>query len=101
MSKPTSLDLRVPIGGLFTALGLLIGGYGLATNGDAALYAKSLGININLWWGGTMLVVGVILLVLGLRATREAHPASAVPAELTTEGRATERREREAGLERR
>lgn len=101
MSASTALDLRIPIGGLFTALGLLIGGYGLVTNGDAALYQRSLGININLWWGAIMLVIGLLLLLLGVRATKEAHPAAAVEAEYTPEGRATERREERTGLEHR
>lgn len=100
MSESSALDLRIPIGGLFTGLGLLIGGYGLATNGDTALYERSLGININLWWGIIMLLVGVLLLVLGARATKESHPASALPATESPEGVATERREHRTGLER-
>lgn len=99
MSGSAALDLRIPIGGLFTGLGILIGGYGLATNGDAALYERSLGVNINLWWGLVMLVIGLILLVMGTRATREHHPSSALPAADTPEGRATERREHRTGLE--
>jgi hypothetical protein len=62
MSGPTGLDVRLPIGGLFTALGLLLTGYGLATAGDASHYARSLSVNINLWWGLVMLVFGVTLL---------------------------------------
>ena len=62
MSGPTGLDVRLPIGGLFTALGLLLAGYGLATAGDASHYARSLSVNINLWWGLVMLVFGVTLL---------------------------------------
>lgn len=99
MSGSAALDLRIPIGGLFTGLGILIAGYGIATNGNAALYEPSLGININLWWGIVMLVVGVILLVLGTRATKEAHPASALPTAESPEGMATERREHRKGLE--
>jgi membrane protein implicated in regulation of membrane protease activity len=99
MSSTASIDIRLPIGGLFTALGVIIGGYGLATNGNHALYAPSLSININLWWGIVMLLVGVLMLTLGLRATRTAHPASAEPAMETPEGRATERREHRKGLE--
>jgi hypothetical protein len=100
MSGAASLDLRLPIGGLFTALGVIIGGYGVATNGNSALYETSLSININLWWGIVMLIVGGIMLALGMRATRTAHPSSALPAESTPEGRATERREHRTGLER-
>jgi cytochrome c-type biogenesis protein CcmH/NrfF len=100
MSGSASLDLRLPIGGLFTALGLIIGGYGVATNGNDALYQPSLSININLWWGLVMLLVGLIMLALGMRATRTAHPSSALPAADSPEGRATERREHRSGLER-
>ncbi len=67
----SSLDIRVPIGALFAILGLIIAGYGIATNGNAAQYAPSGGININLWWGAAMLVFGVILLAMS-RAGRRA-----------------------------
>jgi|SRR4051812_6994544 hypothetical protein len=99
MSQASALDLRLPIGGLFTALGVLVGGYGIATNGSA-MYERSLSVNINLWWGLVMLAAGLILLAMGMRATREHHPSSALPAETTPEGQATERREHRKGLER-
>ena len=99
MSGSASLDLRLPIGGLFTTLGVIIGAYGIATNGSP-IYAQSESININLWWGLVMLVVGLLMFVAGMRATRVAHPASALPAADTPEGRATERREHRSGLER-
>ncbi|HUR93338.1 MAG TPA: hypothetical protein VMY76_02060 [Gemmatimonadales bacterium] len=97
MTGAAGLDIRVPIGGLFTVLGLLIGGYGLATAGQAERYATSLGININLWWGLAMLVFGVLLL---LASSRSRRPAAARPAMETAEGRATEAREHDTGLER-
>ena len=62
MSSSSGLDVRIPIGGLFTALGLLLGGYGLATDGDATQYGRSLSVNINLWWGLVMLAFGLVLL---------------------------------------
>jgi hypothetical protein len=68
MSAPVEMDLRLPIGGLFVMLGVLVGGYGVATNGDAAHYEQSLGVNINLWWGLVMLVFGAVLLLLAFRA---------------------------------
>jgi hypothetical protein len=61
MSGSVGLDVRLPIGGLFTALGLLLGGYGLATAGDPSHYARSLSVNINLWWGVVMLAFGLTL----------------------------------------
>lgn len=61
------LDIRLPIGAMFTALGLLIGGYGVVTSGDGTTYSRSLGINVNLWWGLVMLVFGVTMLIAGRR----------------------------------
>jgi hypothetical protein len=55
-----ALDLRIPIGLLFSLLGVLLTGYGLVS--DRALYQASLGININLWWGLALLVFGVVML---------------------------------------
>jgi hypothetical protein len=57
------LDIRLPIGGLFSILGLLLAGYGLVS--DRGIYVRSLGINVNLWWGVALLVFGVVMIVLG------------------------------------
>jgi membrane protein implicated in regulation of membrane protease activity len=97
MSGTHGLDIRLPIGGLFTVLGTLLAGYGLVTSGDAARYARSLSVNVNLWWGLVMLVFGVLMLVAAARSRRE---ASAHPAAETPEGRETEEREHRLGLER-
>ena len=96
MSGVSGLDIRLPIGGLFTLLGLLVGGYGVATANTGG-YERSLGVNINLWWGLVMLIFGVLLLTFASRARREtgAHPAAG-----SGEGRATEDREHRLGLER-
>jgi len=61
------LDIRLPIGFLFSIFGVLLIGYGALS--DPAIYQRSLGININLGWGGVMLVFGVIMLALGRRGT--------------------------------
>ncbi len=95
MGGPSGWDIRVPIGGLFTALGALIGGYGLATLGDANRYAASFGVNVNLWWGAAMLVFGLLMLV----ASRRRGRSSGAPAADSIEGRATEKREHGLGLE--
>lgn len=63
------LDIRTPIGVMFSLLGAVVAGYGVF--GDKAIYAKSLGININLWWGLVMLVFGIIMLVLAMRANQK------------------------------
>lgn len=62
-----SLDLRIPMGLMFTLTGMILTLFGLRTNGDAELYAKSLGINANLWWGLVLLVFGLTMLFLGRR----------------------------------
>ncbi|HKV51311.1 MAG TPA: hypothetical protein VJO52_08940 [Gemmatimonadaceae bacterium] len=61
MTEMMRLDIRFPIGGLFTVLGLLVAGYGLATRGDPALYHRS-SVNINLAWGIVMLAFGLGML---------------------------------------
>jgi hypothetical protein len=68
-----SLDLRIPMGLMFTFTGLILTVFGLRTNGDEALYAKSLGINANLWWGLVLLVFGLAMFLLGRR--RQMHLA--------------------------
>jgi hypothetical protein len=60
------LDIRVPVGVMFGAMGALMAGYGLL--GDQSIYARSLGININLVWGGVLIVFAVCLLLLSARA---------------------------------
>jgi hypothetical protein len=76
MSVPGSLDVRIPIGGLFTVVGVLLAGYGARTAGDATLYARSLSINVNLWWGGAMLVFGLVLLGLAWKRGRDDRNAT-------------------------
>lgn len=97
MSTLTGIDIRYPIGGLFTALGLLIGGYGIATDGDAAVYARLDGLNVNLWWGIVMLAFGLLCLGLARRAERT---RTVTPSGESAEGRAIEQSEARRGLER-
>jgi len=52
------LDIRWPIGLMFTLIGLLLTGYG-AVKASASM---SLGININLIWGIVLLVFGAAML---------------------------------------
>jgi hypothetical protein len=57
-----NLDIKIPIGLLFTIIGILLTIFGLTTIGATELYARSLNININLWTGLAMVVIGVFLL---------------------------------------
>ena len=65
------LDIRTPIGSLFALLGALLVGYGLVSN--PAIYQRSLGINVNLWWGGVLLAFGAVMLWLGRGASRSSR----------------------------
>lgn len=64
--RPMALDIRVPIGSLFVLVGALLAGYGLFSNPE--VYQRSLGIDINLWWGGVLLAFGLAMLGLAWRA---------------------------------
>jgi hypothetical protein len=61
------LDLRLPIGLMFSLVGVLLAVYGLATGGNAELYQRSLGINVNLWWGLFLAVFGSVVLYFARR----------------------------------
>jgi hypothetical protein len=63
-------DLRFPIGILFTAYGAILTVFGADSNGSE-IYKKSLGDNINLQWGILLLVFGVFMLTLAIRARRK------------------------------
>ena len=62
-----SADIRIPIGAMFILMGLILGIYGWSTSG-AEMYANSLGMNMNIYWGCAMLLFGVVMLLFGLKA---------------------------------
>ena len=65
------LDIRWPIGLMFSLVGALLVIYGLATFSDAETYRRSLDININLRWGVVLLVFGGWMLLMAWRASRQ------------------------------
>lgn len=66
-----NLDLRLPIGLMFTIFGAMLTGFGLVS--DPTIYARSLGINMNLWWGLVLLLFGLIMLGLALKGRAAAQ----------------------------
>jgi len=60
------LDIRLPIGMLFTVIGLLLAIFGALSN--SAIYERSLGINVNLSWGIVLVIFGGIMLFLSRRS---------------------------------
>ena len=56
------LDIRMPIGLMFSALGVMLTLFGLFS--DKRIYQVSLGININFIWGLALLAFGIVMLLL-------------------------------------
>ncbi|HEX3599026.1 MAG TPA: hypothetical protein VHU84_02715 [Lacipirellulaceae bacterium] len=81
------LDIRLPIGLMFAVIGALLVVYGVAIS-DQAIYERSLGININLWWGAVLLAFGLLMFWFGRRGSSSVRPADDTP-----EGRKMEQRE--------
>ena len=63
------LDIRWPIGLMFTLIGVLLTGFGLIRPADSV----SLGININLAWGLVLLAFGVLMVVMAWRGAKNPH----------------------------
>jgi hypothetical protein len=61
MEQGHVLDLKLPIGWLLSAYGVLLLVYGLVAGKER--YAMSLGINVNLIWGIVMLAIGGVFLL--------------------------------------
>jgi hypothetical protein len=68
-----NLDLRIPMGLMFSIVGAILTIYGLITQGSP-IYVKSVGLNINLIWGLVMLVFGVTMFLLGRRSQSQPVP---------------------------
>lgn len=70
------LDIRLPIGMMFSLLGALLAIYGLVTWSDGEMYKNSLGLNINFWWGLVLFAFGFLMLAFAL-VSRFATPPAA------------------------
>jgi len=62
-----SLDIRYPIGWMFSLFGIILVLFGLL--GDKQIYARSLGVNINLDAGVGLLAFGLVMLLLAWRGS--------------------------------
>jgi threonine/homoserine/homoserine lactone efflux protein len=61
------VDIRIPIGLMFSILGVLITIFGFVTKSDTSMYQRSLGINVNLVMGVVMLIFGLFMLYMSRR----------------------------------
>lgn len=65
------VDIRIPIGLMFTIIGVIMLLLGLFTGSDTEMYRKSLGINVNLLMGIIILVFGLIMLFFAFRKNKK------------------------------
>ena len=72
MADATRMDIRLPIGLMFTIIGAVIGIYGALTMGDPMYTEHSLGIDVNICWGGVLFLFGLTMLGLCWRAKSKA-----------------------------
>ncbi len=72
------LDIRIPLGLIFLAIGGLMTVYGIFTRGSD-IYARSLGINVNLVWGALMLLFGLAMFLVGRRQRWQNDPVTHRP----------------------
>jgi uncharacterized protein YhhL (DUF1145 family) len=61
------VDIRIPIGLMFSILGVLITVFGFITMSNTEMYQKSLNINVNIIMGILMLVFGTIMLFFAIK----------------------------------
>ena len=61
------VDIRIPIGLMFSIIGVFISVFGFFTMSNAGMYHKSLGINVNIIMGILMLVFGLTMLYFARR----------------------------------
>ncbi len=61
-----SFDIRYPIGLMFALFGAMLVVFGLVS--DPAIYQRSFGINVNLWWGIVIFIFGAVMLGLAWTA---------------------------------
>jgi hypothetical protein len=62
------LDLRLPMGLMFSLVGAILTLYGLFTWGSEEYVKRSLGINVNVCWGVALLLFGLAMLGLAKMA---------------------------------
>lgn len=72
------LDIRIPLGLIFAIIGGIMTAYGVLTRGSA-MYERSMGVNLNLWWGGLMLFFGLVMFFVGRRQRWQDDPVTPRP----------------------
>ena len=69
------LDIRWPIGLMFSLIGALLTGYGMLNRVAAVTMVQGQEVNIDLIWGVVLLIFGVLMLLGAVRGGK--NPPSA------------------------
>jgi len=64
------LDIRWPIGLMFSLIGVLLTGYGAVNRASSLTRIDGQEININLIWGVVLLVFGALMLLGAMRGNK-------------------------------
>jgi len=72
------LDIRIPLGLIFIFTGGVMTIFGLFTQ-NSAIYDKSMGVNLNMGWGGIMLIFGAVMFFFGRRQKWQDDPVTPRP----------------------
>jgi len=73
------LDIRWPIGLMFSLIGLMLTGYGAASPGNSTTKIDGQDININLIWGILLLIFGVLMVFFAYRGGKKSPPPTTPP----------------------
>jgi hypothetical protein len=65
------LDIRWPIGLMFSLIGVMLAIYGASTGSNAELYKRSLDINVNFYWGLLLIAFGGFMLITAWRGRND------------------------------
>ena len=71
------LDIRWPIGLMFSLIGLLLTGFGAVKSSESMTKIGGEDVNINLVWGIVLLVFGVLMVFFAFRGGKKSGPPSA------------------------
>jgi hypothetical protein len=63
------LDIRIPLGLVFLIIGTIMATYGVITRGSM-IYLISMGVNLNVLWGSTMIAFGTVVFITGRRGRK-------------------------------
>ncbi len=62
------LDLRWPLGLIFSLFGAILTGFGLVS--DRGIFRRSLDLNVDAIWGAVVLIFGLLMLGLAWRGKK-------------------------------